>query len=300
MNQDIYTRVTELVINQLEKGVAPWRSPYLASAGLPRNFSSQKCYQGINIFLLGLARFSSPYFLTFLQAKELGGHVKKGEHGQLVVKYGTYTKDKEDAPLGEEAAEKRRFLKGYTVFNSSQIEGIEFPEIKHPERTMTEIIDSAEAVIRGMPAPPTISEGTSQFPCYRKHSDTVALPLRAAFSSDREFYLTTFHELVHSTGHASRLNRRTLVENEGIGAMGEARKVYSEEELVAEMGSAFLAAHAGIADDGHENSAAYLSGWLSVLRVSSNRTWLVKAASEAQKAVNYILGTVPTTDESPA
>lgn len=300
MNPDIYTQVTNIIITQLEKGVAPWRSPYLASAGLPRNFSSGNCYQGINVFLLALAGYSSPYFLTFLQAKELGGHVRRGEHGHLVIKCGTWTKDKENPAPDEDPTETRRFLKGYTVFNTAQIEGITFPEIIHPARTTTEVIESAEGIIRGMPCPPLISERTTSIPSYNRHTDSIAMPARAAFRSDAEFFCALYHEAVHSTGHESRLSRRTLLENKGSYATGDTRKIYSEEELVAEMGAAFLSAHAGIADDDHENSAAYLQGWLSVLKVTSNRTWLVKAASEAQKAANYILGTVPTTDESPA
>jgi antirestriction protein ArdC len=116
------------------------------------------------------------------------------------------------------------------------------------------------------------------------------MPARATFRSDADFYATLYHELTHSAGHLSRLNRRTLVENQGISATGEARKVYSEEELVAEMGAAFLCAHAGIVPDGHEDSAAYLDGWLRVLRSTDHKGWIIKAAAEAQKAANFILG----------
>lgn len=290
MNPDIYTKVTQKIIDQLEKGVTPWRSPYLASAGLPRNFTTGNCYQGINVFLLSLAGYSSPFFLTFLQAKELGGHVKKGEQGHLVIKCGTWTKDKQSSAPGEDLTETRRFLKGYTVFNASQIEGIAFPQIIHPERTCTEVIESAEAIVRSMPCPPAISEGTAHLPNYNKRTDCVSMPARAVFRSDAEFYETLFHELVHSTGHESRLNRRTLIENSGIHATGDARKIYSEEELVAEMGAAFLSVHAGITFDEHENSAAYVKSWLSVLKASDHKGWIIRAAAEAQKAVNFILG----------
>jgi antirestriction protein ArdC len=298
MNSDIYSQVTSLIISQLEKGVAPWRSPYLASSGLPRNFSSGNCYQGINVFLLALAGYSSPYFLTFLQARELGGHVRKGEHGHLVIKCGTWTKDKENPAPGEDLTETRHFLKGYTVFNASQIEGISFPEIIHPERTTTEVLENAEAILRGMPCPPSISEGTTSIPSYNKHTDSIAMPARAAFRSDAEFLGALYHEAVHSTGHQSRLGRRTLIENKGFNATGDARKIYSEEELVAEMGAAFLSAHAGITVDEHENSVAYLQGWLSVLKVSDHKGWVIRAASEAQKAANYILGTAPASSEA--
>ncbi len=294
MNTDIYAKVTDQIISLLEKGTAPWRSPYLVTNGLPRNFSSGNYYQGINVFLLGCLNFPSPWFLTFLQAKELGGHVKKGETGHLVIKCGSYQKETENSLPGGDATETRRFLKGYTVFNACQIEGIEFPEAKHPERTTTEIIESVEAIVRNMPNPPVIHEGRKGFPCYLKSSDTVEMPTRSSFRSDPEFFQCVYHELCHASGHLSRLARRTLVDNQGISATGEARKVYSEEELVAEMGAAYLSAITGIVTDGHDNSAAYLQGWLSVLKVSDHKTWIVRAASEAQKAAAYILGASPS------
>jgi antirestriction protein ArdC len=198
MNQnDIYSKVTDQIISQLEKGVAPWRSPCLASAGLPRNFATGNFYQGANIFLLGMLRFQSPYFLTFLQAKQLGGHIRKGETGHLVIKCGTYEKEKENPQAGDEPTEKRRYLKGYTVFNACQIEGIEFPEEKHPERTHTEILEAAEAILKGMPNPPAIHEGRKPVPCYLKVADEVHMPNRATFRSDVDFFAALYHELTH-------------------------------------------------------------------------------------------------------
>jgi len=130
MKQDIYEQVTNRIITQLEQGVIPWKSPYFSKVGFPRNFSTGNRYQGINVFLLASLRFTSPYFLTFIQAKELGGNVMKGEHGSLVVKYGTYTKEIEGAASAEASEEHRKYLKAYTVFHASQIEGITFPNRK--------------------------------------------------------------------------------------------------------------------------------------------------------------------------
>ena len=115
------------------------------------------------------------------------------------------------------------------------------------------------------------------------------MPPRESFRSEEVFYQTLFHELVHSTGHATRLARKTLLENKGMKVCGEARKVYAKEELVAEMGAAFLTAHAGIILDDHQNSAAYLESWLKVLKVKENRRWIVEAAGQAQKAMNAII-----------
>jgi antirestriction protein ArdC len=292
---DIYEQVTDRIITQLEQGIVPWKSPYFSKVGFPRNFSTGKAYQGINVFLLGSHRFTSPYFLTFIQARELGGHVRKGEKGSLVVKYGTYTKQDDVAPAGsEEAAETRRFLKGYTVFHASQIEGIEFPTPENlPELSITEKTDRARAIVAEMPNPPAFREG-SAIPCYRPGSDSVHMPERAFFNSEEGYYSTLFHELSHSTGAAKRLARPSLMENKGIDADGDTvRKVYAEEELVAEMGAAFLNAHTGIMEGKLPNSAAYLQSWINALKSKDAKGWIIRAASQAQKAANYILNIQP-------
>lgn len=295
MKQDIYEQVTSRILSQLEQGVAPWKSPYFSKVGFPRNFSSGKAYQGINVFLLGSLRFTSPYFLTFIQAKELGGFVRKGEKGSLVVKYGTYSKHEEDTTAQEEtSAETCRFLKAYTVFHASQIDGIEFPEpAALPDLTMTEKTARARAIVEGMPCPPSFHEG-SAVPCYRRMSDSVHMPERRYFESEEAYYSTLFHELAHSTGHASRLARKSMLENKGIDASGDtARKIYAEEELVAEMAASFLNAHAGIIEDEHANSSAYLQAWIDALKSKDAKKWIIRAASQAQKAANYILDTSP-------
>lgn len=294
MKYDIYEEVTNRIITHLEQGVVPWQSPYFSKVGLPRNFSTQKYYQGINVFLLGSLRFTSPYFLTYIQAKELGGHVRKGEHGHLVIKYGTYTKDDDTGQAPHEEPETRRFLKGYTVFHASQIEGIEFPQPENlPDLTITERTDRAREIVEAMPNPPVITKGSS-VPCYRPARDVVDMPERWFFEKEDGYYSTLFHELVHSTGHASRLARQSLLENKGINETGSTgRKVYAEEELVAEMGAAFLNAHAGIIEGEVTNSAAYLQSWIDVLKSKDARGWIIRAASQAQKAANYILNIQP-------
>ena len=285
MKADIYQQVTDRIIQQLEQGTVPWKSPYFSKVGFPRNFSTGKAYQGINIFLLGSLRYTSPFFLTFIQAKELGGHVRKGEQGSLVVKYGTYTKHDDGQPVTDEEEQTRRFLKGYTVFHASQIEGIEFPKPENlPELTLSEQTDRARAIVAGMPSPPAIREG-SAVPCYRRNSDSVHMPEQGYFESEEAYYSTLFHELAHSTGHESRLNRKTLVETDGFGG-----KVYSQEELVAEMGAAYLAMEADIVADDHAQSAAYILSWLDVLREPDHKRWLVIAATQAAKAADFVLG----------
>lgn len=288
--QNLYGEITNRILEQLAKGVVPWKSPYFSKTGFPRNFSSKKEYQGINVLLLGSQRFTSPDFLTFLQAKELGGCVRKGERGFLVVKYGTYTKEEEKAQEGD-PAKQRGYLKGYTVFHSSQIDGIEFPEpVSVPELTTTEKADRARSIIEAMPQQPAILNG-SAVPCYRKHSDTVHMPNMGYFTSEEAYYSTLFHELGHATGHQSRLARKSLLDNKGMDAAGDsARKIYAEEELVAEMTASFLSARAGIVEDEIENSTAYLQSWINALRGKDAQSWIVRAASQGQKAADFILG----------
>lgn len=291
---DVFETVTEQIIARLEQGVVPWQSPSIARVGLPRNFATGNAYRGINVFLLGAHEFQSPFFLTFRQAMELGGNVRRGEHGMLIIKMGTWKRDTEDGGTAKDSnpeTRARHFLKLYTVFNACQIDGIEFPAPPVPETyTESALAGRARDIVEGMPHPPAIHEGRKAHPHYVPDEDTVEMPDRRTFRAEWRFYKTLFHELAHSTGHATRLNRKSLIENRGMFAAGAGQKIYCQEELVAEMTAAFLGVHAGIIEDGLENSAAYLKGWMDVLRVSDHRTWLLRAASDAQRAAGYILG----------
>lgn len=289
MKENTYSLVTNRLIELLEKGVVPWKSPYFSQTGMPRNFATGKACRGINVFLLGSLRFTSPWFLTYIQAKELGGQVRKGERGHLVVKYGTYTKTSETA----EEEEKCAYLKTYSVFHATQIDGIAFPEAENfPEIPSTILCDRAREMVEGMPNPPEFEEGTA-IPFYRPKTDSVHMPDRCYFINEEAYYSTLFHELTHATGHESRLARKSLLENKGIHHGGEARKIYAEEELVAEMGASFLNAHAGIGETEIENSAAYLQGWIKALKSKDAKNWIIRAAGQAQKAADYILNQSP-------
>jgi len=294
MKQDLYEEITRRIIDQLESGVVPWHPRCLASGGLPRNYSTRKEYRGINVFLLASLGFGSPDFMTFIQAKELGGHVRKGEKGFLVVKYGTYSKAEAEASgaegAGEEPETRRGYLKGYTVFHVSQIDGIDFPPaVLPPEVPLTDKTARAREIVAGMPNPPEIREG-GRIPSYWPSIDCVRMPERGFFRTEECYFLTLFHELAHSTGALTRLARKSLLENKGFHAdSGDDRKIYAEEELVAEMASAFLSARAGICGDELENSAAYLQGWIKALQSKDAKGWIIRAAAQAQKAADYIL-----------
>lgn len=225
--------------------------------------------------------------MTFNQVKARGGSVLKDEHGSVVVKYGTFKK----AVLNVNGAEEELnafYLKGYKVFNALQIKGIDFPAVPSlVQAGADERIAKAESIVSAMPSPPQIREGVRTVACYRRLDDSIEMPSRASFDSLEDFYTTLFHELVHSSGHESRLNRKSLIENDGFGG-----KVYSEEELVAEMGAAFLGTEADIVRDDYEQSAAYLKGWLDVFKDKDHRRWIVRSANQAGKAADFILGRI--------
>jgi antirestriction protein ArdC len=280
--QSVYEIITGQILAELEKGVVPWRKPWRTLP--PANLVSKKPYRGINTFLLALRGYGSQYWLTYRQAQALGGNVRRGEHGAKIVfwKFNEYETETAD---GETENRTSAFLRYYTVFNLEQTEGLKALLALPPARP----IESAEAIIAGMPNPPAYQQGF--LACYSPSNDTVTMPAPSAFSSRAEYYSTMFHELTHSTGHAKRLAR------EGFDRPVEfASESYSREELVAEMGSAMLCGVAGIEQNTLTNSAAYLKSWIS--RLKSDSRLVISAASAAQKAADYIRG--ESAKDSPA
>ena len=277
---DIYQTITDKVIELLEQGTIPWRRSWKAEYNAPKSLSSKKDYRGINFFLLSVVQacknYNSPYWLTFKQAQERGGHVRKGEHGTQVIFWKLYKKEEN----GEEKS--LPVLRNYTVFNAEQCEGIDAPKIEKPALAEHERIEKAEQVQLFMPKRPVV-EFAGTMPYYSPSRDMVVCPPLGLFESAEEYYSTLFHELGHSTGHESRLNRQGVT---GHSKFGD--KEYSKEELVAEMTSAFLCAHCGIDGATLKNSAAYLQGWLRALR--ADKKMLISAAAQAQKAADFILG----------
>ncbi len=240
----IYEMITDRIIAELEKGTVPWRMPWNGYIkGFPQNFTSKKNYRGVNIFTLKLAMRSTPYWITFNQAKQLKGSIKKGEKGYPVVfwkfleKKDNETSEKKNIPL----------LRYYTVFNLDQCEGIEIPEIDQPETREFTPIEQAEKIITDMPNKPTINHNEARA-FYRPAADMVNMPKKELFLSDAEYYSTIFHEIAHSTGHFSRLNRENEVKNHMFGSAD-----YSREELIAEMTASFLCAESNIENETIEN-----------------------------------------------
>lgn len=285
-NNDTYQMVTEKIISLLEKGVAPWRMPWVEGKALAWSGVDGHAYSIINQFLL-MAHSTAHTFaemvedikgewLTFNQIKSRGGMVKKGEHGRKVIFFKPYVvKD-------DEGNEKTiPLLASYTVFHIRQTMGIEqkyHKAVEVSEYTPDELAENVIADYLKRSGVGFRNDGDRAF--YSPKSDSVVVPAPEKHFSTAEYYSTVFHELAHSTGHESRLAR--------ITCDAYHREEYSLEELVAEIASASICASLGIDTESTlENSAAYIQGWLKALR--DDKHMIVRAASRAEKAVKMIL-----------
>lgn len=285
MKADAYQVITDRIIGLLEKGVVPWQKPWQGGELVPRNLASKREYRGVNVFLLHAMMYESPFWLTFNQAKELGGHVKKGERACPVVFWKWL-----DVDAAQESSGKKTvpFLRYYSVFNVGQCEDIppdKIPSLGERQHEHSPIAE-AERIVAAMPKRPEIRHGGGRA-CYVPSVDRVDMPKPESFVSEQNYYSVLFHELTHATGHESRLNRKGVGTPDGEwSAFGSTP--YAREELVAEMGAAFLAGHAGIVERTINNSAAYVQSWLQRLKEDSRL--IVQAAAQAQKAADFILG----------
>ena len=284
---NVYEIITERILAEIEKGALPWHKPWKSALGEESaNLVSKKGYRGINRFLLSHLPYERPYFVSYKQATDLGGNVKKEEKGTPVIfwKQGTYTKT--DAN-GSEHEENSFLLRYYTVFNVAQCEGLDkhLPVVTPLEAISTFTpLERAEQLVKGFNSRPTLAHVRGDRAYYQPSTDSIVMPEREQFSTNGEYYSTLFHEMTHSTGHTSRLNRPTLVDASYFGSCN-----YSKEELVAEMGAAFLCGEAGIENEAVlKNSASYLDGWRKKLKADSKV--VIQAAGQAQKAADLILG----------
>jgi antirestriction protein ArdC len=281
---DLYQEITNQIIAMLDAGVVPWRSPILGrdGAGHPKNLESGKGYRGVNVFLLAFTAFAkgyeSSYWLTFNQAKPRGGGVRKGEKSSMVVFWKMLqTQDKE---TGEE--KEVPVLRFYNVFNAEQCDGIEVPDASKSTAIDFKPIEAAEAVVKGYEGGPIIEHaGGRAF--YRPSTDTAQLPEPTRFTTSEEYYSTLFHELAHSTGHQSRVDRGIDTDPQPFGSPD-----YGKEELIAEMAAAFLCGDTGIRPAVIENQAAYVGGWLK--QIKQDKRLVVTAAGAAQRAADWIRG----------
>ena len=272
---DIYAAVTERIIEQMEQGIIPWQKPWISNSKAISH-ATGKPYSLLNQLMLG----RPGEYLTFKQCQQAGGKVKKGEKASMVVFWKWI--EQED----EETHEKKEvpFLRYYNVFHIDQCEGVAAKyttEAAFPDGADT--LAAAQDIIYDYLSREGVKllheEGDRAF--YRPATDEVVLPIRKQFMSTAEYYSTVFHELTHSTGHPSRLNRLTRPSFFGT-------EDYSKEELVAEIGAATLVNHVGLETaSSFRNSAAYIQNWLGVLK--GDKRFIVSAAGRAEKAVNLIL-----------
>lgn len=286
---NVYDVINSRIMELLESGTVPWKKPWNAQSNYPKNLISGKRYQGVNVFMLACNEFSSPYWMTFKQCQDKGGHVIKGSKSTPVIFWKWL--DRKDTPTEGESSTNGKIpmLRFYSVFNIEQTEGITPPPTEETHNTF-DPISSAEKVVADLPQKPDIKYGGNRA-YYSVNLDYIQLPHQHTFHTIEEYYSTLFHELSHATGHANRLARKSILEPSYFGS-----HEYSKEELVAEMGAAFLCGHCGIENNTIENSAAYIAGWLKALK--GDRTLLVHAAAAAQKASDFILNIKPTTEES--
>lgn len=276
---DVYAEVTATIVAALEAGTVPWRRPWRTDGSAMQNPVSGTVYRGINPFLLDIAAmsggFSSPYWVTFKQAQARGGNVRAGEKSTMVVFWKRLVA--EDKDTGRKKVIP--MLRHFRVFNAEQCEGIEWPEV---ETIDFEPIERCAEIVAGMPNAPSIGHGGNRA-FYAPAMDHVQLPSPEQFVSAEAYYGTAFHELAHSTGHQSRLDRPELRDMHQFGD-----DCYSKEELTAEMTAAMLSGVAGISAPLIENSAAYVANWLKALR--NDVKLAVAAAGRAQRAADCIRG----------
>ncbi len=275
----VYEIITEKIIKQLEFGVAPWRKPWTSQT--PANLITQKEYRGLNVFTLASQGFPSRFWLTFNQATKLGGRIRGGERSSPVIFWNVGEEQETTTQDGTKENSRPFLLRYYSVFNFSQTEGIDIPASLLQEARSNDPIETCEQIVTNMPNPPAFEQ--SDIAWYSPSNDVVGMPTRGLFHSSEEYYATAFHEMAHSTGHAKRLHRGSFDNPFSFGS-----ESYSKEELTAEMTAAMLCGIAGIEQKTLENSAAYLKTWIA--RLKSDSRLLVSAASQAQKAADFIQG----------
>lgn len=282
--QNIYSRITDRIIAELEAGTPPWVRPWSTDPDpLPRNALSQRHYRGINTLLLSMEyqerSYSSNQWLTFLQIKQLEGRIRKGERASSVVffemRHLQTESDTDDNPQGNSRTQAIPFMKVFKVFNLDQVEGLPATVSQVSAVRSDWSGDEAADLLIKQSGARILHRGSSAF--YSPSVDQINLPDRSSFDDAGAYYSTSLHELCHWTGHSTRLDRK-------LGRrFGES--AYAMEELIAELGAAYLCAHCRI--NGRLQHASYIDSWLAVLK--SDKRAVIVAAAQAQKAADYVL-----------
>jgi antirestriction protein ArdC len=288
MRTDVYQKITDQIVSELEKGVRPWLKPWNAEHAAGRITRPLRGngipYQGINVLMLWSAAmekgFAAPIWMTFKQALEFKAHVRKGEQGSLVVYADKIIRTETDADTGEESEHAIPFMKGYTVFNVEQIDGL-------PERFYAKAeprFDSVQRIARVesfFAATGAVVRHGGNRAFYSVSTDHVQIPPIEAFRDAESYYATLGHETTHWTRHPSRLDR-------DFGRKRYGDEGYAMEELVAELGSAFLSADLDLTPEVRDDHAAYIASWIKVLK--DDKRAIFTAASHAQRAADFLHG----------
>lgn len=287
MRNDLYQRITDRIVSQLEQGVRPWMQPWSAGADgarivRPLRFNGEP-YNGINVVMLWSAAqekgYAAPIWMTFKQALAFEAHVRKGEQGSLVV-YADKLVRKGSDDAGEESERVIPYLKSYTVFNVEQFEGLpaRFYAKPEPKGQLVRRIEHADAFFAATCA--SIVHGGSRA-CYVARTDNIHMPCIDCFRDAESYYATLAHETTHWTSHPSRLARE-------FGRQRWGDEGYAMEELVAELGAAFLSADLDLTPEVRDDHAAYIASWIKVLK--NDKRAIFAAVSHAQKAVDFLHG----------
>lgn len=272
--KDMYAIINNMIMDKLKNGKTPWKQTW-NDYGPARNYVSKKAYRGINAMILNNTEFEYPLFLTFLQVKELRGFIKRGSKSIEVIYWKTLEFENEDQ------VKRIPYLRYYNVFNVEYVDGV---KLKLPTKFVNDSIDACETIVNDMPSRPVIEHGGDK-PYYNWMEDRVKVPNRNNFILADEYYATLFHELAHSTGHTSRLNRDTCMKPAVYGSTD-----YCKEELVAEIATCFLCGEAGISNNTIDNSSAYIQFWVERLThmLGEDNKVFVRASALAQKATDFI------------
>ena len=282
---DAYQVVTDQIVKALEAGTRPWTKSWAGgSGGLPLRHNGQP-YSGVNILILGLSGFSNPYWMTFKQAQEYGGKVRKGSKSTKIVFFKAIS-------ITDKVSEEEKnipLLRTYNVFNAEQIEGL--PERFYPGeevRNQGERIEAAESFFAAQNAN-LVHEGSQAY--YRPSLDQIVMPAFEKFDDPEAYYGTLSHEFAHWTGHKSRLDRDLKT---SFGS-----RDYAREELVAELASSFVMHNLGLSAEPREDHAEYLAEWLKVLK--EDKRAIFRASAAAQKACDFLVAnTNPETKKEAA
>ena len=298
MKTDIYEKVTATIVAELEKGERPWLKPWNAEHAAGRITRPLRAngipYRGINVVMLwGSAvehGFSAPLWLTYKQAQELGGQVRKGEKGSLVVYANTISRTETDEATGEEHERDIPFMKGYTVFNAEQVDGLpaHFYAVQAPTLDPVARIERVESFFAATGA--AVRHGGNQA-FYTMAEDRVQMPPFETFRDAESYYATLAHEVTHWTRHPKRLAR-------DFGRKSWGDEGYAMEELVAELGAAFLSADLDLTPEPRPDHAAYIASWLKVLK--GDKRAIFSAAAHAQRAADYLAALQPQQEQAAA